>query len=316
MTTKHVKYIKTLSVDYTMELAFSDMVTDHYFILRCIPTARGCQTVTSRALEVIPSVPLYTYRDTFGNFVYRGQCCAPHDRFAFHVNALVQVHSAEGTREPCPPFYKYPTPLTRCTDDMDAFLRIAVCDTEFAPFVQKRHFERAQIKAFARLLCSVVHQRIVYTSGATTVKTTAQEAFATQKGVCQDYAHLFIALCRQAGVAARYVCGMSKGEGATHAWAEYFIPDDDESGGDGCAVQGTWFGIDPTRDKAVDDDYVILAVGRDFTDSQIDRGVFCGAVTQTQSVLVKTTDFFITDNMGEFSGHSVADGVDVAGQQQ
>ena len=306
--------MKTLAIDYKMELGFTGAVTDHCFVLRCIPTARGCQTVTSRSLEVTPAVPLFTYRDTFGNFVYRGQCYAPHTAFAFHVNATVLVHSAEGSRESCPPFYKYNTPLTACTDEMRAFLAAVADGTPFSRAVSGRSFERAEVRDFVRLLCAAVHARIAYTSGSTTVRTTAAEAFAAQKGVCQDYAHLFVSLAREAGIAARYVCGMSTGEGATHAWAEFFVPDSDRMPQDGQAAQGTWFGVDPTRDKFTDDSYVILAVGRDFTDCQVDRGVFCGSVGQTQTVLVKTTEQDAPDNTGEFSGHRVSSTADMAGQ--
>ncbi|MCR5725301.1 MAG: transglutaminase family protein [Treponema sp.] len=307
--------MKTLSVDYKMHLAFSGAVSDHFFILRCVPVSRGCQTVTSRSLSLTPDVPLSASRDTFGNSVYRGQYYAPHTEFAFHVRATVLVHSADGSREPCPPFYRYPTRLTACTDGMRSFLRGAVRGTDFERAVAERKFAQTEIHAFSDLLCRAVNGRICYTSGETTVKTTAAEAFCLQKGVCQDYAHLFVSLAREAGIAARYVCGMSAGEGATHAWAEYFVPDDDGSGGDGRSVQGAWFGTDPTRARRVDDDYVILAVGRDFSDSQIDRGVFCGAVSQTQTVLVKTRELPAQGGIGEYSGHSVSGTADMAGQQ-
>ncbi len=307
--------MKTLAVDYKMNLCFTEAVTDHYFVLRCIPTARGCQTVTSRSLEVTPQVPLFTYRDTFGNFVYRGQCYAPHTEFAFRVNAQVLVHNAEGSREPCQPFYKYNTPLTFCNDSMKNFLLASVKGTAFEGGVENRKFDRTEMRDFASFLCSLVNKRIVYTSGSTTVKTTAAEAFSMQKGVCQDYAHLFVSLAREAGLAARYVCGMSIGEGATHAWAEFFVPDEDYMTYDGQTIQGTWFGLDPTRNKFVDDTYVILSVGRDFTDCQVDRGVFCGSVGQKQTVLVKTSEIDMPQNFGEFSGHSVSSMADLAGQQ-
>lgn len=307
--------MKTLSIDYNMNLGFTDNVTDHYFMLRCIPTARGCQTVTSRSLELTPNVPLLAYRDTFGNIAYRGQCYAPHNSFAFQVHALVQVHSAEGSREPCQPFYKYNTPLTACDDAMRDFLHAAAYNSLFMSAVRNRTFDRAHIRSFAEWLSGIVHARITYTSGSTTVQTTAAEAFAAKRGVCQDYAHLFVSLARESGVAARYVCGMSVGEGATHAWAEYFVPDGDRMNSDGSATQGTWFGIDPTRNKSTDDSYVILAVGRDFTDCQIDRGVFCGTVGQTQTVFVKTSEVATNTDIGEFTGHSVNGMTDLAGQQ-
>lgn len=307
--------MKLLDVDYKMNLDLSDTVTDHYFALRCVPLSRDCQTVVSRSLIIEPSVPLYISRDVFGNTVYHGHCFAGHNVFSFHTNAIVQVHSEEGTREVCPPFYKYPTALTACTNAMKTFLYDTFYKTELNYAVQQKHISSESIPAVAQTLLAAVHKRIVYTSGATTVRTTAQEAFEGQKGVCQDYAHLFIALCRRAGICARYVCGMSKGEGATHAWAEFFVPDNAYIPADGSSATGKWYGIDPTRNKYVDDDYVILAVGRDFCDCQVDRGVFCGAVSQKQTVFVRTTELAPPQNTGTFSGHSVSGGADLAGQQ-
>lgn len=308
--------MKSLDVDYRMNLEFSADVADHYFMLRCVPLSRGCQTVLSRSLEINPAVPLLANRDVFGNIVYRGHCFAGHNAFSFHADATVQVHSEEGTREPCPPFYKYPTALTACTEQMAEFLYGVFSSSELRNAVQGRRVPSECIHDFARALLPAVHERIAYTSGATTVRTTAAEAFAGQKGVCQDYAQLFIALCRRAGIAARYVCGMSKGEGATHAWAEFFVPDETFVAANGQAAFGKWYGIDPTRNKRADDDYVILAVGRDFSDCQVDRGVFCGAVSQTQSVFVRTTELVPPASTGMFSGHSVSGGADLAGQQQ
>lgn len=304
--------MRTLAVDYSMELRFTGAVTDHSFLLRCAPPERGSQTVVSRSLDVRPNVPLFVHRDAFGNIAHRGQCHAPHESFSFRMNAVVQVRQDGGTREPCPPFYRHGTPLTACSREMREFLRSAYEGTDFA---DGRRPRRAEIGEFAKILCSAVHGRISYTSGATTVRTTAAESFSLGKGVCQDYAHVLVSLCREAGIAARYVCGMSVGEGATHAWAEYFVPDDDETRG-GRAAQGRWHGIDPTRDKRVDDSYVMLAVGRDFSDCQVDRGVFCGSVGQSQSVLVRTAELPPPEPVGEYTGHSVQGGADLAGQQQ
>ena len=308
--------MKSLAVDYSMSLSFSSGVTDHYFLLRCVPISRGCQTVLSRSLDIQPAVSLLTGRDVFGNVVYRGHCFSSHDSFSFRANATVHVHSEGGTREACQPFYKYPTHLASCSEEMEEFLFDSLSGTDFLPLAEKRSVPSKCVIEFARTLLPLVNARILYTSGSTTVRTTAAEAFAARKGVCQDYAHVFIALCRRAGIAARYVCGMSKGEGATHAWTEVFVPDAPLLRSDGQPQSGTWRGIDPTRNKFTDDDYVILAVGRDFSDCQVDRGVFCGSVEQRQSVFVKTDELEPPIDAGLFTGHSVSGGADLAGQQQ
>ncbi|MBR0032641.1 MAG: transglutaminase family protein [Treponema sp.] len=308
--------MKLLSVDYSMSLQFSGDVSDHYFTLRCVPISRGCQTVLSRSLEISPEVPIFNSRDVFGNIVYRGHCFSNHKSFSFRANAEVQVHGENGTRENCPAFYKYHTPLTSCTDSMRHFLYDAFSHTEFLPMISEQKIPSERVRDFMRALLPEVYSRIEYKSGSTTVRTSAAEAFEGRKGVCQDYAHLMIALCRHAGIAARYVCGMSIGEGATHAWVEFFVPDDTYLPKNGQEASGTWYGIDPTRNKFTDDAYVILAVGRDFCDCQVDRGVFCGAADQKQTVFVKTTELPMNADTSLFSGHSVRSGADMAGQQQ
>lgn len=88
-------------------------------------------------------------------------------------------------------------------------------------------------------------------------------------GVCQDYAHILTALCRAAGIAARYAAGMMTGEGASHAWTEVW---------DG----QFWHGLDPTHNCLVDERYIKLSHGRDFMDAAVDRGCFLGTASSRQ----------------------------------
>jgi transglutaminase-like putative cysteine protease len=92
----------------------------------------------------------------------------------------------------------------------------------------------------------------------TGVHTTAGQALAAGHGVCQDYAHLMLALCRLLGIPARYVSGHLVGEGGTHAWVEVLLP------GPGRSVEVlAW---DPTHDRPADLRYLTVAVGRDYRD--------------------------------------------------
>ena len=116
-----------------------------------------------------------------------------------------------------------------------------------------------------------LRKRFTYQSGATNINTTAEEALTLGKGVCQDFAHMQIAVCRALSVPARYVVGMQEGTGETHAWVEIYD-------------NGIWVGIDPTNHKMVNDRYLTLSHGRDFADCGINRGLFVGGGTQTQTV--------------------------------
>jgi transglutaminase-like putative cysteine protease len=112
-----------------------------------------------------------------------------------------------------------------------------------------------------------VAQHMRYVPDVTTVETTAAEAFAQGTGVCQDYAHIMIALCRLVGVPARYVSGHLLGEGGTHAWLEVIEP----APGTGTARVA---GFDPTHDRRTTLNYVFVAAGRDYADVAPTSGQF------------------------------------------
>ena len=119
-----------------------------------------------------------------------------------------------------------------------------------------------------RAISDWVYRRMSYGFGRTGVHTTAVQALAAGRGVCQDYAHLMLALCRLLGVPARYVSGHLVGEGGTHAWVEVLLP------GPGHAVEVlAW---DPTHDRPADLRYITVAVGRDYRDVAPVSGTYCG----------------------------------------
>ncbi len=118
-----------------------------------------------------------------------------------------------------------------------------------------------------------LHSDMKYKSGVTDLYTTAEEAFRMKKGVCQDYAHIYIALAKLAGIPARYVAGLMIGEGMSHAWVEVLC-------------KGKWIGIDPTNNLLVDDNYIKLGHGRDAFDCQINLGIMHGGGKQRQRIEV------------------------------
>jgi transglutaminase-like putative cysteine protease len=129
----------------------------------------------------------------------------------------------------------------------------------------------------ARALMTAVHRALAYTPGATTVKTTADEALTRGGGVCQDFAHLMIAACRALRLPARYVSGYvfapRRGSAAaSHAWTDVFV-----------AGHG-WISLDPTHDTLQTDHHVRLAMGRDYADVPPTRGVYKGAGREEMDV--------------------------------
>ena len=124
----------------------------------------------------------------------------------------------------------------------------------------------------AERFCTHVHETISYAHGATSVATTAAQALAGRRGVCQDAAHVMIALCRTAGLPARYVSGHLIGEGGTHAWVEVVIAD---------AAGARAVPFDPCNGRRGSMDYLTIATGRDYADIAPTSGTYIGSARGT-----------------------------------
>jgi transglutaminase-like putative cysteine protease len=129
-----------------------------------------------------------------------------------------------------------------------------------------------------------VYQSMTYRHGVTGVKTTAAEALALGAGVCQDYAHVMLSVCRACGLPSRYVSGHLAGQGGTHAWVEVVLPTRD---GTGDAIASTF---DPTHASRGGLGYVTVAVGADYADVAPTSGTYRsgaqGRLTATKKVSI------------------------------
>lgn len=131
-------------------------------------------------------------------------------------------------------------------------------------------------------LCSeYIFNNFKYIKGITNIETTVDEILEYRSGVCQDFAHVLLHLLRTIGIPSRYVSGYicpnkngMRGEGATHAWIEAYIP------------KYGWAGIDPTNNVWITDHHVKLAVGKQFADCTPVKGTFKGPARQKLSVYV------------------------------
>lgn len=256
--------MRMLSYVFETSLSFSEPVTDHSFVLRCLPKSTNTQKVMESQVFTHPRIPLTEQVDGFGNRIIVGYCPEAHESFNFYATGLAMVEPQDAGPTPAHPMY---LPATALTMPDDALRALAAQES----------VEDGDVWGAVQRLSTRVYESFEYVPGATDTTTTAAEAFAKGQGVCQDYAHVLIALCRIKGIPARYVTGLMVGEGATHAWVE--------------AHDGErWRGIDPTHNRVVDDRYMLFATGRDFEDCPIERGVFRGNAEQTQEVTASLGD--------------------------
>lgn len=256
--------MKKLEFQYSMQLEFDIPVSNHGYALRCVPHSDSVQKIAIKHRFVDPADCLDELVDGFGNHVYVGRCGDLHRHFSYAVAGEAVVDQSLRTRSECHPMYRYPSSLTGWSPVLADFL-------DEMQLGQESEFEKAS------KIMDVLYKRFTYAQGSTSISTTASQALEQAKGVCQDYTHIFLGLCRKEKIPCRYVAGLTLGEGATHAWAEIYVGD-------------RWVGFDPTNNRYVDDIYIKLSHGRDYNDCVIDRGVFFGNASQKQEIYVNVEE--------------------------
>ncbi len=223
------------------------------------PLAYGDQLVVRDRLVVTPETAVRWERDDFGNAVATLIASQIDESIDLDYEAVIQRSAGPHPRVSASwyedPRLLRPSMLTSADE--------AMCDA--AGELRREH--DADRYALAARINAYVFDHMRYVPDVTNVGTTASEAFAQGTGVCQDYTHIMLALCRLNGIAARYVSGHLIGEGGTHAWVEVI----GEPLGDGTAP--VW-GFDPTHRRTTTLNYVFIAAGRDFTDVTPTSGCF------------------------------------------
>ncbi len=254
-----------------MEISFSEPVHSHIYTLKCLPVTTGTQLIQECNYAVRPTDRIQESYDSFGNRMLYGTAEEEHTLFQVDVTgrAVTGICDADAPGEKTDiSVYKYQTVLTKPQGRIGKLL--ADCRKQEGSM-------QLSLDEKARFYMQTVHERLEYGKGITTIHTTAEEALALGRGVCQDYAHVMLSLCREDRIPARYVVGMLMGEGESHAWVEIY---------DGM----TWRGYDPTNDLVVNDSYIKISHGRDYSDCSINRGVFTGQAKQCQSILAEVSE--------------------------
>ena len=241
--------------------------------LRLTPRNHEGQYVAHWRLDVSEDARLDVHEDAFGNITHTFSADGPFDDLALHVEGEVDVQDTagivRGTIERFPPsLYLRPTPLTEA-------------DGAIADFAREVSAQADDTLPRLHALLARVHADMVFDTDPTHTATTAAEAFALKRGVCQDYAHIFIACARSGGVPARFVAGhFLRSDGivhqqAGHAWAEAFVPD------------LGWVGFDPANGICTTEAHARVAIGLDYLGAAPVRGTRYGGGTETLSVAVR-----------------------------
>ena len=238
--------MKRYEFSFITKLKFESGITNQHFMLRCLPGDHQFQKIYNEKIYIFPEVHCSFGKDSYGNRTLSGSINSKHEIFEYKVsgNALLSKYKSS---EMLDRIFLYETSSTSMSRSME----------EFAASIKKE----ANVQEQASLVSHAVHNKMEYVSESTDTETTAAKAFQQGKGVCQDYAHIAIAILRSLKIPARYCAGLIEGEGKTHAWVEYYD-------------EGTWYGIDPTNDKTIEYGYIKISSGRDCADCIVERGCF------------------------------------------
>lgn len=257
--------MKKWKLIYEQVHSFEAPVTNHFYSIRCLPRTMPSQRVEKCVYEIFPENPVMKGRDSFGNEMLNGRIAGPDKCFSVKMSSIViteNVHNPEKKQYHQLGMYRCESKLTKTGKNLRAWMK------ELPDRQGKNDWERS------KELLLLLWEKFRYLRGSTGVDTTAEEAFSQGCGVCQDYAHILLTLCRAEGMTARYAAGAIPGEGQTHAWIEVW-------------QDGEWKGFDPTNRKEVDEEYISFAYGRDASDCGINRGIFLGNARQIQNIYVR-----------------------------
>lgn len=262
--------MKNLYFDYQMQIGYSEPAGSCHYTIKCLPGDTDRQRVEEIHIELRPDSRFCRGEDAWGNGMIFGSVEEPHDSFGYRVTGRIVTGLADSEalgNDRLLGQYRYVNHV-----GCGRLTAAGAGLQEYGSRLREQYAGECPYMLAFKMMHRL-HEDFAYKPQITDVQTTADEAWQLGAGVCQDYAHILIALCRMAGIPSRYVAGMVVGEGASHAWVEIL---------DG----QRWYGLDPANDLAVNADYIKLGVGRDAADCALNRGLVMGGGCQTQTVSV------------------------------
>lgn len=277
-----------LRVLHRTTFVYAGTAHDSFNEVRLQPVNDATQRCVDFRLRVKPHVELRDYDDFYHNRVHHFEVIPAHQRLIIEAASTVEtVPLAARPPVPC----VSPADLER--SDEREMLAEFYNGSHYVPLEVELWREaqdalaggRSDVWHDVRRLGEHVYRHFAYRPHTTGVNTPVTEVLKLRMGVCQDFAHVHLGLCRSVGIPARYVSGYffnntrrPREIEASHAWIEAWIP------GHG------WAAFDPTHDRVADDRYVKVAVGRDYADIRPVNGTYRGASTRAFKVTVTVRD--------------------------
>jgi transglutaminase-like putative cysteine protease len=280
-----------LAITHETRYRYSPQVQTAQHVAHLQPADTPCQKVIRHSMQIEPTARVQHHIDAFLNHRAYWALTHPHDGLMVRAHSEIETHSVEAARarqswESVREHFRY---KGGHPGDVHSGLVFgshhAPVHEAFLAYAQSSFTPGRPLMQAAQALTARMHRDFRYESESTDINTPALEALEAKRGVCQDFAHILLACLRSLGLAARYVSGYMLtqpppgqprlvGSDASHAWAAVYLPELATH-----ACQG-WLDLDPTNDRtglaSPGEDYVRLAVGRDFADVSPLRGVLQG----------------------------------------
>ena len=273
-----------MRVVHSTGYAYKSPVTASFNEARLTPRSDSRQNVILNRVETVPATRSYRYVDYWGTAVTAFDLHAPHTELEVTSSSVVETDTGEVPEEKV------------SWDDLDSEAVIDRFDEVLSP----THYTPAS-KRIARVGQKIakehdpfeavvaasnwVHSELKYVPGTTGVHSSGLDALREGKGVCQDFAHLTLILLRGMGIPTRYVSGYLHPkpkaavgdtiDGQSHAWIQ--------------AWTGGWWNYDPTNDTEINEQYVSVGVGRDYSDVSPLKGIYSGEGSTDLDVVVEIT---------------------------
>lgn len=253
-----------LHVIHRTRYEYPAAVIESFNETRLQPASVDGQVCHSFLLKVLPSTRLSHYFDFYLNCVHFFEIPEPHTALSIESSAVVS------TTAHILPTDQVTAPMSRlreclameqCYDFLQSSKYVEIDPAVWRLAVDATMGEQDVWQAAVKVM-QFIRAEFEYQPEATTVHTPIAEAIEKRKGVCQDFTHIMLGMCRSMRIPARYVSGYLyngpldelEGAQASHAWCEVFIPDHG------------WRALDPTNDQQADERYIKVAVGRDYAD--------------------------------------------------
>lgn len=276
------------SIRHVTRFRYSSPVRESVMELRTQPRSEGPQALRSFQIATNPRAQLYAYTDYLGNAVYHFNVLREHQELRIETQAVIEMAPFPALPEAADLLeWQRFNDYNLSADHFDLLepSKFAAPSDALAQFAATHELAAPEGDPLTALkkLNGAIYSAFEYQVGITEVHSPIEHALKEQRGVCQDFAHIMIAIARGWGIPARYVSGYlhhrrtapdRSHEDATHAWVEAYLP------------SMGWIGFDPTNNIMAGERHIRVAVGRDYSDVPPTRGTYKGGAESELAIAV------------------------------